>query len=681
MKLSDDVTFVKGVGEQVAKGLRQLGINTVFDLVDYLPHRYEDYSEVSSIRNLQPGAVTVKATLKQAGGRYVRRGMHVTEAIFSDETGSVRTVWFNQPYRAAALKAGQEYYVSGQYELSYQRFQIMNPSAELVKEFPLNTARIVPVYRQSKVIKTTQLRKLIGACVATLRTLPETLPQWLVSAHDLLSRSEAIEAMHYPKTAEQLAAARRRLGFEEIFELSLASLLNKQENRSEHALSIVFDEALAKHFAGTLPFKLTDDQRRAVWQIYQDMEHRYPMNRLVEGDVGSGKTVVAAMAALMAIHRGYQVAFMAPTELLARQHYTTLTSLFHATAQNKKIVLLVGGMTAAQKKLAKQQIVSGQAGLMVGTHALFQETVDMQRLGLIIVDEQHRFGVEQRKSLMAKAGHMPHVLSLTATPIPRSLALTLYGELDVSVLKEKPAGRRPISTKIVSQVNRNRLYESIRAEIDTGRQVFVVCPSIVSKDMSQESVGASAESVFAELGKNQLKGYRIGLLHGKLKPLEKDAVMQLFVRGELDVVVATTVVEVGVDVPNASVMVIESAERFGLAQLHQLRGRVGRGSYDSRCFLVLSADSSPTKRLRAIETSQDGFRLAELDLELRGPGAIYGALQHGALDLRIVKLTDTKLIAEARAAAQTCLKKQENLLQYPELFARVNRLRRVTNLN
>lgn len=681
MKLSDDVAVVKGVGEAVAKGLRQLGIKTVFDLVDYLPTRYEDYSEVSSIANLQPGAVTIKATVKQAAGRYVRRGMHITEAVVSDETGSVRVTWFNQPYRAAALKTGQEYYVSGTYELSHQRFQIMNPSAELVKDFPLNTARIIPVYRQSKTIKTNQIRKLIAACVPTLRTLPETLPKWMLSEYRLVSRAEAVEAMHYPDTAEQLAAARRRLGFEEVLELSLASLLNKQESMRENALSIPFDAALAKEFVAQLPFQLTNDQRRVVWQAYQDMEHRYPMNRLVEGDVGSGKTVVAAMTALMAIREGYQVAFMAPTELLARQHYATFISLTHAIASFKQIELLVGSMTGREKKEVYARIADCSAGIIIGTHALFQESVAMQRLGLIIVDEQHRFGVEQRKALMAKAGHMPHVLSLTATPIPRSLALTLYGELDISILKEKPAGRLPIATKLVSPVNRNRLYEAIRGEIESGRQAFVVCPTIESKDEGQESTGAAAEDVYDELQKKQLKGLRIGLLHGKQKPADKEAVMQQFIERTLDVLVATTVIEVGVDVPNASIMVIESAERFGLAQLHQLRGRVGRGSEQSHCYMLLSDTKAPGKRLRAIESSNDGFKLAELDLDIRGPGAIYGALQHGALDLRIVKLSDTVLIAEARAAAQTFIDQGEDLLQYTELANRIAKLRMVTNLN
>lgn len=676
MKLTDDIEVVKGVGPALAKGLRQLGIRTIFDLVDYLPRKYDDYSQVLSIRELRPGPVTVRAVLKQSSGRYVRRGMHITEAVFSDETDSVRTVWFNQPYRASALKPGHEYYISGVYELSHQRFQILNPSAELVKDFPLNTARIIPQYRQSKSVSSNQIRKLIGEVVPMLRSLPETLPTHIVEAAGLLSRAEAIEAMHFPGSRELLEQARYRLGFEEVFELSLASQLNKLENAREVSLAIPFDVKLAQEFVAHLPFKLTDDQRKVVWRIYQDMERGYPMNRLVEGDVGSGKTVVAAMAALMAIREGYQVAFMAPTALLASQHAETLHRLMEPFGISP--LLLLGSMTAAQKKRAHELIRSADAKFVIGTHALIQDAVDMKQLGLIIVDEQHRFGVAQRKELMAKAGHMPHVLSLTATPIPRSLALTLYGELDISVLKEKPDGRQRVATNLITAGKRDAMYEQVKGELREGRQAFVVCPLITDSD----AVGAqSAEAVYEELRTAKLREFRVGLLHGKLKPEQKEAVMQAFVDRELDVLVATTVIEVGVDVPNASVMVVESAERFGLAQLHQLRGRVGRGTDKAYCYMVVDGDAQPSKRLRAVASSSDGFTLAELDLRLRGPGAIYGAMQHGALDLRIVNLSDTALISVAREAAIAFAESGEDLLQYSELQQRVARLRAVTNLN
>jgi ATP-dependent DNA helicase RecG len=677
MELHSPITFVKGVGPELAKKFQVLGVRTIAELVDYLPRRYEDYSVVTSIRDSKPGPITVQAVVKQATGRYVRRGMHVTEAVVSDDTDSLRVIWFNQPYRAQALKPGAAYYLSGVYELSHQRMQLMNPSAELVSDFPINTARVVPVYRETKGLTSKQIRKAVSACVGLIRTLPETLPAWLIAEQNLASRAQAYEAMHFPPTSESLAEAKRRLGFEEVFHLTLASLLNKQENAAETSLAIPFQEQLAKDFVRHLPFALTTAQRKTVWQVYQDMQGEHPMNRLVEGDVGSGKTVVAAMAAVMALRQGYQVALMAPTEILARQHAETLHKLFEPLGMASQLTLLVGALSAAQKAKAHQAIASGEARFLVGTNALIQDKVDMHRLGLIIIDEQHRYGVEQRKKLMAKAGHMPHVLSLTATPIPRSLALTLYGELDVSVLDEKPAGRQPVRTQIVSPNSRSALNEQLQTQLVAARQVFVVCPLITD---SEALPASSAEKTYERMQKD-FKQFRVGLLHGKMKAEDKQATMQRFVDHELDILVSTTVIEVGVDVPNASAMVIESADRFGLAQLHQLRGRVGRGKHQAYCYLMMSDSKAPSRRLRALESSNDGFRLAELDLELRGPGAIYGQMQHGALDLRVAKLTDVQLIAAARGAAAEFLQKGENLVHYTELHAHVTRLRAVTNLN
>ncbi len=548
----------------------------------------------------------------------------------------------------------------------------------MVSEFPVNTARILAVYRETKDLSSRQIRLAIKQVLPLIAKLPETLPAWLVKQHQLLSRAEALQALHFPDSAEQLEAARRRLGFEEVFQLSLASLLNKQENQAEHALKIPYKEKLAVEFSQSLPFKLTDAQRLAVMRIYKDLEKGQPMNRLLEGDVGSGKTVVAVMAALMALAQGWQVAFMAPTELLARQHADTIHSLLSTFGYEQTVDLLVGSLSAKQKAKAHEAIAGGQAQFIIGTQALIQERVDMHKLALIIVDEQHRFGVDQRKTLMAKAGHMPHVLSLTATPIPRSLALTLYGELDVSVLADKPHGRQPVVTELVSPNSRAQLYKKIDQQLEAGRQMFVVCPLITDSETLDVH---SVEQVYEQLSRKDFKHRRIGLLHGQQKSAVKQKIMQQFVDHELDILVSTTVIEVGVDVPNATVMLIESPERFGLAQLHQLRGRVGRSQHQAFCHLVLSDSKAPGKRLRALVSSTDGFKLAELDLELRGPGAIYGTSQHGALDLRIARLSDRQLIAEARGAAQTCLERKENLLKYKELMKSVTRLRAVTNLN
>ncbi len=678
MKPTDTVVELKGVGEELARKFVVLGIKTAGDLIEYYPRRYEDYSVIAPIAKLKPGQVTIKARIKQARGRYARRGLHITEAVASDDSGSVRLVWFNQPYRERALKSGAEYYLSGQFELSYQHLSIMNPSVELVSEFPVNTARILPVYRETKGLTSKQIRKVGRELVPIIEALPETLPAWLIKEYWLMPRAEATLTMHFPASTEALDDAKRRLGFEEVFALSLASLLNKRENQSENSLEIPFNEKLAKNFVGHLPFKLTDAQRRVVWQIYQDMQKSQPMNRLVEGDVGSGKTVVAVMAALMVMEQNFQVAFMAPTELLARQHAETIYNLLAPLGFSGQVTLLVGSLKPADKKRAHAAIAASQARLIIGTHALIAEKVDMHKLALVIIDEQHRFGVEQRKKLMAKAGHMPHVLSLTATPIPRSLALTLYGELDVSILDAKPAGRTPIITEICSPNSRAQLYANIDKKLATGQQMFVVCPLISQSDTLD---GSSVEKVYEILRKGPFKHRRIGLLHGQLRPDDKNAVMQQFVDRELDILVSTTVIEVGVDVPNATMMLIENAERFGLAQIHQLRGRVGRGEQPGFCYLMTGDSKAPGQRLRALQTVGDGFKLAELDLQLRGPGAIYGSFQHGQLDLRVARLTDIKLITQARAAAHDFIDRQENLLKYQDLRLQVTRLRAVTNLN
>lgn len=677
MSSNNPLTVIDGVGEAAAKKFAVLGVQTVQELIENFPRRYEDFSQITPIKNLRPGPVTIEATIKQTTGRYVRRGMHITEAIADDETASTRLVWFNQPYRATGMKSGARYFISGKYELSHRRFAIMNPSTELVSDFPVNTARIVPVYRETKGLTSRQIRRAVREMLPVIRTLPETLPPWLIKNQKLIPRAEAVEAMHFPADPDVLAEAKRRLGFEEVFHLTLASLFNKYELNQDRALKIPFDEALARRFVKHLPFTLTDAQRKVVWRIYQDMQQEHPMNRLIEGDVGSGKTVVAAMAALMAMAKDFQVAFMAPTELLARQHAETIHKLLKPLGMHSDIALFVGGIKPKEKQAALEHIAKGNTKLIIGTHALIQEKVDMQRLGLVVVDEQHRFGVEQRKKLMAKAGHMPHLLSLTATPIPRSLALTLYGELDVSLLDAKPAGRQQIETEICSPNSRAQLYEQIEKELAAGRQMFVVCPLIADSG----DATSSAEKVYEQMRKKDFKHHRVGLLHGKMKSAEKQDIMEQFSTGELDILVSTTVIEVGVDVPNASIMLIEAAERFGLAQIHQLRGRVGRGGHRGYCYLMMSDSSSPPRRLRALTHTNDGFRLAELDLELRGPGAIYGTLQHGALDLRIAQLTDIELIAAARATAQEFIDKGEDLLQYPELAGHVNRLRSVTNLN
>lgn len=737
MTMQSQLTEIKGIGEATARLFATIGVHDVQDLINYYPRTYNDFSDVQKIQSIKPGPITIKANIKQVTDRYVRRGMHITEAVASDDTGSIRLIWFNQPYRKQSIVAGQPYYISGQFELSHQKFAVLNPACEKESDFPVNTARILPIYRETKGLKSSLIRKSIKQISPTIDSLPETLPDWILKDQKLMSRAKAVFALHFPSSAEDLEQAKKRLGFEEVFELTLAALLNKAEHAHDHGLRIPFKQKLALDFVGHLPFTLTDDQKRVIWQIYQDFNRDQPMNRLVEGDVGSGKTVVATMAALMALEQNFQVAFMAPTELLARQHAETIYKLLKPLGYEDQVGLLVGGMKPVQKSLVQKQIKEGAVRFIIGTHALIQEKVNMERLGFIIIDEQHRFGVEQRKKLMMKTipsssrlkaiqgsskkrpqaymkydedaskraneavpqeqsedggsanitmteaqelgGHMPHVLSMTATPIPRSLALTLYGELDISTIATKPADRLPIITKITSPNSVATLYESVDKQIETGRQMFVVCPLVEESTMTVGLI--SAEQMFTKLSKGPFKHRRVALLHGKMKPSEKNTIMEDFVAHKYDILVATTVIEVGVDVPNATVMIIQNADRFGLAQLHQLRGRVGRSSHQGYCYGVLTDSKAVSRRLRAFEDTNDGFKLAELDLELRGPGAIYGTFQHGQLDLRIAKLTDTTLIASARQTAQAFIDRGESLVQYSHLAQRVTGLQAVTNLN
>jgi ATP-dependent DNA helicase RecG len=552
MKVDAPIHSVKGVGESVARKFEGLGIETVRDLLEYYPRKYDDYSEVRSTISLKPGTnVTIRATIKQVKGRYVRRGMHITEAIASDETGSVRLVWFNQPYRAASIKPHQYYFISGSFELSRQKLAIMNPSMELESAFPINTARIVAIYKETKGLTSSGIRKLLSRLRGEIVELPETLPKNLVESNGLMSRGEAIMAIHFPSDVEELARAKERLSFEELFAVSLAGFLNKQQFANYSGVPIPFNKAVAQSFVNALDYSLTDAQRKAAWQVYKDLEASRPMNRLIEGDVGSGKTLVAAMAAAMAMQSGYQVALMAPTEILAQQHAKTMHNYLDPIGFSNKLVLLLGSMKEGQKKTARKSIADGLAGLVIGTHALIADKVDMHKLGLVIIDEQHRFGVEQRERLLKKAGLMPHVLTMTATPIPRTLALTLYGELDISIIDELPPGRAPIKTAIVSPNSRGPMYSHVREQLKKGRQVFVVCPLI---SQSQTIPQLSVEVVFEDLSKKVFSEFRVGLLHGKQKSALKEKIMQDFVDGSLDILVSTTVIEVGVDVPNATII-------------------------------------------------------------------------------------------------------------------------------
>jgi ATP-dependent DNA helicase RecG len=664
------------VGERTAAQLASAGLDSVNDLVTFLPRAYEDFSEVTTIADLRPGNATIKAVCQSISTRPVRRGMRITTAVLADNTGKLQAVWFTQPYRETQLKSGDEFYFSGNYEFSYNRYQLTNPSAERVSEVPVQTDRLLPIYRAVKGLKPNLVRKLMHELRPLISLMPETLPAEIISSEGLVSYSQALTGMHFPENVKDISRAKERLAFEELFQLLLASQLNKQANAKLEGWPIPFNQATIKAFVENLPFELTPDQRRAAWDILQDFEKTTPMNRLLQGDVGSGKTVVAGLAARQAHEAGFQTAIMAPTEILATQHAATLDNLL--APFGVKVGLLTGSVKGKARQTLYEAIRTGEVDVVVGTHALIQEAVEFKKLGFVAIDEQHRFGVAQRQQLLQKSARMPHMLAMTATPIPRSLALTLYGELDISILKTRPKGRLPIKTKIWSPNSRAQLYTLVDQEIAAGRQAYVIC-NLIDDDPKNELKSVEAE--YKRLQNSIFKHRQIGLLHGRLKPAEKDAVMQEFAAGKIDILVSTTVVEVGVDVPNATVMIIEDADRFGLSQLHQLRGRVGRSSYQSYCYLITSTSAKPTKRLQEIEKSGDGFYLAEVDLKLRGPGEIYGRAQHGELNLQIATLADTKLIARAQKQAKWFVENSINLLQYKQLAEQVEKYQRLTTLN
>ncbi|NTW61321.1 ATP-dependent DNA helicase RecG [Candidatus Saccharibacteria bacterium] len=676
MNLTTSLDKIKGVGEITGRQFAQAGLHTVGDLIEFLPRTYEDYSNIFKIIDIRPGKMTIRAKCEKISTRPVRRGLRITTATLADSTGKIQAVWFNQPYRETQLKSGDEFFFSGEFEFNYNRYQLTNPSAELVKDMPIQTDRILPVYRSIKGLKTQLVRKIMNELRPLISMLPETLPASIIEDENLMSYKEAILTLHFPDEINKVEKARERLGFEELFQLLLASQFNRQDNARLSGWRIPFDQPVVANFVQKLPFTLTNSQRVAAWDIIQDFEKSIPMNRLLQGDVGSGKTVVAGLAACQAAHSGLQTAIMAPTEILAGQHAETLVKLL--APMGISVGLLTGSVKGKPRNLLLNQIESGMVDVVVGTHALIQDAVKFARLGFVVIDEQHRFGVNQRQELLKKSAHMPHLLAMTATPIPRSLALTVYGELDISVLNELPAGRKPILTKIWSPNSRDELYKIIDKQIESGRQAYVICRLI---DDNPDNEAKSVKAEYVRLQNSIFKHRRIGLLHGKMKSDDKDMVMHQFASGQLDILVSTTVVEVGVDVPNATVIIIENSDHFGLAQLHQLRGRVGRSSYQSYCYLINSTSASPSKRLKEIEKSNDGFYLAEVDLKLRGPGEIYGRAQHGALNLQIASLADTKMIVRAKRQAEKFASSSHDMLKYNQLAARVNYYQRLTTLN
>lgn len=665
------VEELKGVGPKTAEILKKYGIRTIKDLFYNLPRDYENYEAPTSIAEIRPGKVVIRGKISDlATRRAKRRNLSITEGIISDHTGKIKVIWFNQSYRLRQFSKDKEYFFTGNYELKNGRYSLISPSAAEVAQIDVRTG-LSPVYVAHGGLKSQDFRRIMNNSRDVFDKIPDLLPSVRAGV-----RKEALFYVHFPNSLKSIKGAHDYLAYEELYELILASKLNRRENEKLKAPEIPFDLRKIKTFLAALPFTLTKAQKRAAWEIFQDMEKPEPMNRLLQGDVGSGKTMVAALAAYEAVLSGQQVALLAPTAILATQHFEGLSKTLGGLGVNVK---LLTGATKNKSEL-KQQIRSGEVDLIIGTHALLTDDTEFIRLSLVIIDEQHRFGVEQRQKLMLKSpnAYAPHLLAMTATPIPRSLQLTVFGDLDVSILDEMPKGRQPIKTQIIREIEmREKLYPRIVDTVLAKNQVYWICKAIDddprTETTSVKSRAATLEKLFPKM--------TIEYLHGRMKPAEKDAVMERFATGETQILVSTTVVEVGVDVPNATLMVIENAEGYGLAQLHQLRGRVGRGPTASECYLLTSGEMRPSRRLLELEKSCDGFHLAEVDLKLRGPGEIYGSLQHGALDLNIATFSDTKLIYRARRDVEELLKNPENMVKYSELMAGIKKYQQITTLN
>jgi ATP-dependent DNA helicase RecG len=677
MDLHTPLSILEGLGPTRAAKLKKIGLETIGDLIYYFPFRYEDFSQVKPISEAQAGdVVTVKGKVELIGNRRTARQRRMlTEAIITDGEGSMKVIWFNQPYLTKTLKPGDEVYLSGEVKLDRYGVQMVSPRYEKSslriregEKTPIHTARLVPMYHLTAGIMEKQMRTYLSQVVPLIESMGETIPEDIVKKYGLLSLKNALKEIHFPTNQELVDQARRRLQFDELFVIQLGVQKARQALETSQAFELKFLEKPTQDFVNSLPFKLTDDQKKSAWEIIKDLEKGRPMNRLLEGDVGSGKTVVVATAMVNVVRNGYKVVMMAPTEILAQQHYQTFQKIF--TNENFRIALFTRSNKAMNgdkmtKKALLDDLKVGSFDIVIGTHAVIQEDVHLKDLGLVVIDEQHRFGVKQRKALVDKEQNMvPHFLSMTATPIPRSLALALYGDLDLSIIREMPAGRKPIVSKMVPEHKRDEAYTFIRKEIDAGRQVFVICPLI---DPSDKLGVKSVTEEYERLDKDVFKDLQVGLMHGKLKSDEKETVMNAFAAGDTKVLVSTSVIEVGIDVPNASVMMIEGSDRFGLAQLHQFRGRVGRGEHQSYCFVFTDNDSAQTvKRLEYFVDSANGFELAEKDLELRGPGEVYGLRQSGVPDILIETLRDVQLIKTAQEAAQYFFE-HHDLKTFPEL--------------
>lgn len=697
--LSTPIEKLRNVGPRNLSRLGKLGIKTIRDLLRHFPSRYDNYVDVTPISDIQVGQkVNIQGeVVKVSSRRLFPKRLSITSAVVRDLSGAINVVWFNQPYIAENMPEGTLVSLAGKVNQNRNGIYLSSPIYERVSAGQLkHTSGLVPVYPETDGVTSKYLRFLIKPILQKIK-IADPLPQEILDKYDYPNLDTALKDIHYPEEEKEALVAKERFAFEDLLMFQFKALLERRKINQLKSAPIKFDESLIKEFVKSLPFELTRDQKVSAFEILKDLEKPYPMNRLLEGDVGSGKTVVALVGALQTAKSGYQAVFLAPTEVLAQQHYKTIAGL--VKDQDLHIGLLTAsssflGNISLPKKELKKEIEHGTIKILIGTHAIIQKDVFFKNLALVIIDEQHRFGIKQRSALVKGNELVPHLLSMTATPIPRTLALTIYGDLDISIIKEKPKNRQRIITEIVSPEDRKKAYNFIREQVQLGRQAFVICPRIEISDPKAEIKGASKQSKmnilwqevkaveeeYKKLSNNIFPDLKVAMLHGKLKPKDKTKIMEDFKDKKYDILVSTSVIEVGVDIPNATLMMIESSERFGLAQLHQFRGRVGRSEHQSYCLLFTSSvDKTENKRLKALEDSDNGFELAEKDMKIRGPGEFFGVKQSGMPDLAMASLANIELIKRARLEARTILKEDPSLKSYPGIKSRLEEFQKLTH--
>jgi len=691
MKLGDQIETIPRIGPVFAKKLKKLKIKTLADLLFNFPRDYKDFSKISDIKDIkinEENCIKGKIIDIEIKKTWIKK-MTIITALIQDNTASIQAIWFNQPYLINTIKKNDEFILAGKTIIKNNRIYLYSPVYEKAKEETRHVGRIIPIYTETKGLTSKYFRYIINPIITQLKDkIPETLPEEILKKHDLLELKQALYQIHFPDSLELAKKAKQRFSFENIFFISLFSYKKKIENTKEKAPTIPINQAVVDRFISSLPFQLTKDQKKSSITILKDMEKSYPMNRLLQGDVGSGKTVVAILASINAVKNKKQVVLMSPTEILTKQHFKTFFNLLKDF--NINIGLLTGKEDKYYSKKLKSDTIeisrekilektkNGDIDILIGTQALIvpkkgkQKKIIFKNLGLVVVDEQHRFGVKQRAALLEKENDkIPHLLSMTATPIPRSLALTIWGDLDLSLIAELPKGRKKIITKIITEKERSQTYNFIKKEIKNGGQVFVVCPRIEANEEENAEIKTVKEE-YEKLSKEIFPEFKTEMLHGKMTPKEKEKIMKNFKLKKFNILVSTSVIEVGIDIPEATVIMIEGADRFGLAQLHQFRGRVGRNDIQSYCFLLTNSPSKTTKkRLKAMIKYDNGFKLSEMDLKLRGPGDFFGIKQWGLPDFAMSSLKNPKLVEEIRETVQDLLKNDSELKNYPIIKKRL----------